>query len=169
MIENDYEIDNYIDPSLTYDKISDKLKIGQLVLNDEKKKIEKVNLKTLQEIIEFERGNNKKQKYFLLRLRDKWLLSIFDFDAKFLAPQNMTVFTSRKHHLKIHKTQDYRIAYTIRENKGSGGFKGHHHFKPLVMTVNELMDHLYLIKRQVFDFSEKDIEYINEVFKDEIN
>ncbi len=168
MIENNYEIENYFDPSQTYDKISDKIKIGQLILNYETREIEKIDLKILQEIIHYENGDNEEQKFFLLNIIDKWLLKVFDFESKYLTPQSMTVFTSRKHDLKIHKIHDYRIGYTIREKKGSGNFQGKHHYKPLVITVNELMDHLYLIKREVFDFSDKDLEYINELFKEDL-
>ena len=163
MINNDYNIENFTNPNSTYNRLSDKIKIGQLIYNVQNKNIEKVSLEILKEIIEYEKNGKGEQHFFLLGLNDKWLTEIFDFNSQFVNIQNMTVFTSRKHNLKIHKVHDYRIGYTLRENSGSGNFKGKHHFKPLINTVNELMDHLYLIKREMFDFSKYDMKYINEV------
>lgn len=170
MIDNKYDIENLLNPTLTYNKISNKIKLGQLVFNNLNKKIEKVGISILEEIVQFEKEEIKEQKFFLLNLTDKWLIQIFEFDSTFLTPQSMTVFTSKKHGLKIHKTRtNFSIAYTIREKVNAGRYKGTHNFKPTVLTVNELMDHLYLIKREEFDFSKEDVEYINAVFLEDLN
>lgn len=170
MIDNNYDIENLLNPTLTYNKISNKIKLGQLVFNNLNKKIEKVEISILEEIVQFEKEENKEQKFFLLNLTDKWLIQIFEFDSTFLTPQSITVFTSKKHGLKIHKTQtNFSIAYTIREKVKAGRYNGTHNFKPTVLTVNELMDHLYLIKREEFDFSKEDVEYINAVFLEDFN
>jgi len=55
MINNEYNIDNFFNPTLTYDKISNKIKLGQVVYNKAIKNIEKVDLTTLGEIIQFEK------------------------------------------------------------------------------------------------------------------
>lgn len=164
MIENKYDIENFYNPKLGYDKISNKVKFGQLVMNNVSEKIEKVNLSILQEILEYEQAENTKKKYSLLPLSDKWLLEVFQFDSKFLKSQSMTVFSSRIHGLNIHKTRgNYAIAYTIREKLNAGQFRGTNNFKPIIHTVNELMDHLYLIKREEFNFSNEEMVYINTV------
>ncbi len=170
MINTKYNIDNFIDPRLTYNKLSDKIKIGQPIFNKLNEKIEKVDLRILQEILKFESGERKAQKYTLINLTDKWLLQVFAFESRYITPQAMTVFTSKIHGLKIHKTQyNYSIGYTIREKINAGRFSGTHNFKPRVITVNELMDHLYLIKREEFDFSKDDMEYINATILKDLN
>lgn len=170
MINNEYNIDNFFNPTLTYDKISNKIKLGQVVYNKAIKNIEKVDLTTLGEIIQFEKERSREQQYFLLNLTEKWLIKIFDFDSMYLPPQSLTVYTSKKHGLKIHKTRTkFTIAYTIREKTNAGMYKGTHNIKPTVLTVNELMDHLYLIKREEFDFSRDDMDYINAVFLENFN
>lgn len=164
MIINNYSHEDYTDPIKTYERISDKLKIGHLVYNNEIKKIVIVTPIILSEIIEKEKISENK-KYSLIILKDKWLTKIFNFKSQYLNSQYMTVYTSNSHGLKIHEQNSrFYIGYRFKEKMDNiPGMLGELVYKPNIFFVNELMDYLFLIKKEQFRFNDYDLEKINEL------
>ena len=163
MIKTKYSFEHYINPYLTHSIISDKVKIGQLILNLKNKKIQKIDLETLSEIIKAEKSESLSEYYSLLPINSTWLTNFFHFESRYLAAQYMTVYTSQTHGLKIHEQNSrFSIGYIIREKLND---KGKVQTKPLIFTVNDLMDHLYLLKREELLINQKDIELMNKEFQ----
>ncbi len=169
MIPSNYKVEHYVNPGTTYQRLSDKVKLGQLVLNGKNRKIEIVDLGVLEKILVSEK-NNEEKVYFPIPLTSKWLTIIFHFEEKYLVPQNLIVFTSKVHGLKIHlQNHQFRIGYIIRETTKGSPFSGTSTTKPLILTVNELLDHFYLLKREQFQFSEEDLSFLNKEFKEDLS
>ena len=157
-----YNSDHYVDPRKTYDRIADKIKLGHLLYVRDKGSYVVVDLKVLQEILEFEKSENNAPKYLPIPITDLWLTSIFDFEKKQLATHSGTFFTSRNHGFKIkHQGGRYMFGYTLRE-KGLGG-RATFNLRPQFLYIHELMDVLFLMRREQFRWSEKDLEWINSV------
>lgn len=115
MIINNYSHEDYTDPIKTYERISDKLKIGHLIYNNEIKKIVIVTPNILSEIFEKEKNSDNKE-YSLIILKDKWLTKIFNFKSQYLNSQYMTVYTSNSHGLKVHEQNSrFYIGYRFKE------------------------------------------------------
>lgn len=159
----EYRIENYTNPWNLYKKISNKLKLGHLVFDTSRKKIRLVDLKLLGEILKSEHDEpNGKSNFAIPELTKEWLEKVFDFDSKFNAPNNMNVFTSRRHGIKIHENWNgFSIAITVREKSSIMSMTGSHVTKPRVLTVNELLDYMFLLKRDDIVFDERDVEKIN--------
>jgi len=169
MIASNYTTEHYTNPFLTHKIISDKIKLGQPILNLKKKQIQKINLDNLKKIIAAENNEILSESYSLLPINSIWLTKFFHFDESYLAAQYMTIYTSQLHGLKIHKQGNhFYIGYTIREKFKASDMKGTLQSKPLIFTVNDLIDHLYLIKREQVIISEEDIDSINKAFKKEL-
>ena len=162
-----YRIENYTDPWNLYKKISNKLKLGHLVLDTSLKKFRLVDLKLLEEIVKSEGDEpNGKSNFIIPDLTKEWLEKIFDFNSKFNAPNNMTVFTSNRHGIKIHESWNgFSIGITVREKSTILGMTGTHVSKPRVLNINELLDYMFLLKRDEMRFDESDIEKINSLIK----
>lgn len=170
MITANYTTEHYTNPFLTHETISDKIKLGQPILNLKKKQIQKIDLDILKEIIATEKNEVLSESYSLLPITSIWLTKFFHFDERYLSAQYMTIYTSQLHGLKIHKQRDqFYIGYTIREKLKARDMNGTLQSKPLILTLNDLMDHLYLIKREQVIISEKDMDSINTVFKKELH
>lgn len=168
MIKSNYDIESYIEPHTTYKTLSDKIKLGQLLFNIQKKAFETVDLKVLEDIVKFEKGRNIDRVYYPIPINSEWLTKVFHFEAKFLNIYNMTVFTSRLHGLKIHEQHGrYYVGYTIREKvKLTDHIKGTINSKPQILFVHELMDQLYLIKREQVEITKSDLFEINNIFEE---
>jgi len=164
MIINDYSYEDYTNPINTYEKISDKLKIGHLIYNNDSKKIILVTPNVLSEIFEKEKNSDNK-KYSLIFLKDNWLTKIFNFKSQYLNSQYMTVYRSNSHGLKIHdQNSRFYIGYRFKEKMDNiPGMIGELIYKPNIFFINELMDYLFLIKKEHFEFSDNDLEKINEL------
>lgn len=164
MMINDYSYEDYTDPISTYERISDKLKIGHLIYDNDIKRIVLVTPNILSEIFEKEKISDNK-KYSLIILKDKWLTKIFNFKSQYLNSQYMTVYTSNSHGLKIHdQNSRFYIGYRFKEKMNNiPGMSGEFMYKPSIFFINELMDYLFLIKKEQFRFNENDIEKINEL------
>jgi hypothetical protein len=149
---------------ITHKKISEKLKIGHLIFDKRLKKIVIVKPEILIEIIEDENNSNS-QNYFLIILKENWLTKIFNFRKQYLNSQYMTVFTSNSNGFKIHERQGiFSLGYIFKEKMNNiHGMTGNLTYKPHIFFVNELMDYLFLIKREQFNFSEKDLQKINKL------
>jgi len=163
MIINDYTIQDYLDPFKTYERLSDKLKIGHLIYSNKLKKIVKVTPKVLTEIFEKEEKSEKKD-YCLIILNENWLTKIFNFKSFYLSTQYMTVYTSNFHGLKVHEQNNrFYLGYGFKEKINKiPGMSGMSNYKPNLFFVNELMDYLFLIKKEQYRFSENDLQKINE-------
>ncbi|MDT0648146.1 hypothetical protein RM545_15735 [Zunongwangia sp. F260] len=169
MITTNYTTAHYTNPYLKHKIISDKIKLGQPILNLKKKQVQKIDLDILKEIIAAEKYEVLSESYSLLSINSIWLTKFFQFDERYLAAQYMTIYTSQLHGLKIHKQRDqFYIGYTIKEKFKAGDMKGTLQAKPLILTVNDLIDHLYLIKREEVIISEEDIKLINKQFKEHL-
>ncbi|SDQ89868.1 hypothetical protein [Flagellimonas zhangzhouensis] len=161
-----YNVEHYVSPYLTYITLHDKLRIGQLIFDCKKRKITMVDTAILSEIYEKEKDGKKvtKDEYRPLNLTDDWLIKIFQFEKKYLNTNNMTVFTSQRHGLKVHKRQgNYYLGYILREKMNIGEWKGSSSSKPEILFVNELMDYCYLLKRDSLKLTKDDLKRINEV------
>ena len=79
----------------------------------------------------------------------------------------MNVYTSKTHSLKVHEQQNqYYVAYTIRKKvKLANQMNGTMTSKPQMLYVHELMDQLFLLKRELVQFSKHDLMEINKIFK----
>lgn len=164
----EYSIDNYTQPRTTYQKISNKLKLGYLLYDNLDKEIKAVSIQILGEILEFEQNNSesKGRRYFPIPLTKEWLENVFDFNSKYNAPNYMTVYTSLRHGLKIHEqNKEFLIAQISREKMSTIGMSGVFISKPKILYVNELMDYLFLLKRDDIIFTEDEINRINEIIK----
>lgn len=164
----EYNIENYTNPRTSYKRISNKLKLGQLIYDIIDKKIKIVDIHLLGEILEFEQNISDKceRRYFTIPLTKEWLEKVFDFNSKYNAANSMTVFTSQRHGLKIHKQNSgFYIALISREKTSVYGMSGTIRSKPKILFVNELMDYLYLLKRDEIIFTENEIKKINEIIK----
>tara|TARA_R110002033_G_scaffold43075_2_gene84541 strand:- start:466 stop:987 length:522 start_codon:yes stop_codon:yes gene_type:complete len=170
MITSHYVIDHYTEPNSTYTILSNKIKLGQLVFNIQEKAFEIVNLKVLKAIVAFEKGNGVDRIYYPIPLNPKWLTKVFHFEVKRLNVHYMHVFTSKVHGLKIHGQHNrYYIAYTIREKVTlANQMKGVQVAKPQILYVHELMDQLYLLKREQIEIKESDLANINKCFSEEL-
>lgn len=166
MIKSNYDIENYIEPRNTYKILSNKVKLGQLLFNAKIKTFEIVNLKVLEDIMAFEKGNGIDRKYYPIPLNPEWLIKVFNFEVNYLNIHNMHVFTSTVHGLKIHgQHESYYVGYTIREKTTlANRMKGTISSKPRILYVHELMDQLYLLKREQIDFTTTDLVNINNSF-----
>lgn len=169
MLTTNYTTENFINPFITHKIISNKIKLGQPILNLKKKQIQKIDLNIFKEIFAAEKNKVLSKSYNLLLVNSEWLTKFFHFDENYLAAQAMTIYTSQLHGLKIHKQRDqFFIGYTIREKLKAGNMKGLLQSKPLILTVNDLMDHLYLIKREEVIICEEDIKMINKYFEEHL-
>jgi len=165
---NEYQVEYYINPKITYLKLSDKLRLGHLIYDLEDQTIKIVSLPILSEIVKWETSNSESldMRYFPIPLTKKWLEKVFCFESKYNQPNYMTVFTSIRHGLKIHNQNDkFFIGIRNIEKFIAKGMTGGHTSKPRILYVNELMDYLYLLKRDNWDFSEQDLEKINMIIK----
>lgn len=160
-----YKIENYTNPWSLYKNISKRLKLGHLVYDLSLKNIRLVDHELLGEILKSELVEPEKKSNFTIPiLTEEWLLKVFDFEDKFNAPNNMTVFTSKRNGLKIHKNRNgFFIAISVRENYSTMGMTGSHVSKPMILTVNELLDYVFLLKRDDISFNERDIDEINRI------
>ncbi len=166
MIE--YQVENYTNPRMIYRKLSDKLRLGHLIYDLVQKKVKAVDLSLLGEILDFEMKNSadSKIRYFPIPVTKEWLEKVFEFESKYNAPNNMTIFTSLRHGLKIHdQNGNYFVGILNREKSRSAGMYGSHISKPRILYVNELMDYMYLLKRDIWNFSETELNKINTVIK----
>ena len=163
MITSHYNIDHYIEPHTTYKTLYNKIKLGHLIFNSPKKSFEVVDLKILETIVAFENGNDLERVYYPISLSPKWLTNVFSFDVTYLSIYHMNVFTSKIHGLKIHEQHNrYYVGYTIREKVSLvNGMKGTISNKPQILYVHELMDQLFLIKREEISITASDLVDIN--------
>ena len=162
----EYNVEKYVNPLQTYRTLHDKFKIGHLIFDFGKKRIALVDITILSKIFDKERGGEEgsENAYGPLSLSDEWLEKVFEFEAKFSNTTGMTVFTSRRHGLKIHKQRgNYYLGYIFREKMNIGGWKGSSSSKPEILFVNELMDYCYLLRRDSFQFNEGDLKRINDL------
>jgi|TARA_R110002074_G_scaffold106578_1_gene230142 hypothetical protein len=163
---NEFNIENYTNPRISYNKISNKLRLGHLVYDDFDKKIKLVNHKLLGGIIESEKVELLEKRFYALPLTKSWLENIFEFESKYNNPNKMTVYISHRNGLNIHERNNgFTIGITFREKTSSNGMSGTLVAKPKILYVNELMDYLFLLKRDEVTFNEYDIKRINEVIK----
>jgi hypothetical protein len=171
MIKSNYVIDNYIEPNTTYKVLSNKIKLGHLLFNIQKKSFEIVDLKVLETIFKFEKEGDTDRIYYPIPLNSKWLTKVFHFEVKPLNIHYMNVFTSKIHGLKIHEQRNqYCVGYTIREKvKSENHMQGTISSKPRILYVHELMDQLYLLKREQIEITKSDLIKINNTFKEMLN
>ena len=161
-----YNSDHYVDPKKTYDRIADKVKLGHLLYNKDKNTYVVVDFKVLQEIVELERSENNSWKYLPIPINDFWLTSIFNFEKRQLATHSGTYFTSRSHGFKIkYQGGRYMFGYTLREKELGGGVT--FNLRPQFLFIHELMDLLFLMKREQFTWTEEDLTLINSVMSAE--
>lgn len=162
----EYSVENYVDPVLSYKTLYDKFRVGHLIYDCRNKKITKVDAVILMEIHEKEKNAKKRDKldYSPLYLTDDWLQKVFQFEAKHLNTTNITVFTSQRHGLKVHKQRgNYYLGYILREKINVGDWMGSSSSKPRVLFVNELMDYCYLLRRDSLKFTSDDLKRINDL------
>jgi len=159
---NEYEIENYLNPTLPYLKFADKLRIGHLIFDFKMKRVVKVNMKILKEINLEDELNTKffDRRFRPIELTKKWLTDIFCFNAKNNARNSLIVYTSSRNGLIIHEQiGTFFLASKMVEKIGENGI---HRTKPKVIFINELMDYLFLIKRDDYKWTDADLKRINE-------
>ncbi|MFD2588423.1 hypothetical protein ACFSQJ_15915 [Croceitalea marina] len=160
MIE--YHIENYVRPWEPYkESLSDKLRIGHLVLDRWAKKIVLVDINILLEVLENERTNSgsKKSKYYPIAITREWLEDVFMFESKYNAPHSMTIYTSLRNGFQVHEYRgNFYVAIRITEKISDYGTLK---TKPKILFINELMDYLFLLKRDTYGFIEEDLLKIN--------
>jgi hypothetical protein len=164
----EYQIENYTNPRKGYQKFADKLRLGHLIYDLVQKKVKAVDLSLLKEILDNEIDDSKDsiKRYFPIPLTEEWLIKVFEFESKYNAPNNLTIYTSSRHGLKIHKQREvFFIAIIKREKSSNYGMHGVHTSKPMVLFVNELMDYMFLLKRDVWSFTETELVNINRLIE----
>lgn len=164
-----YSIEHYTNPEPSYhNSLSDKLKVGHLIYDNRQQRIVLVDIAVLEEILEYE---NKKEEtsepnFVPSYLTHEWLVNVFNFEAKHIATNGITVYTSDRNGMKVHGQRgQFFVGVTIREKINSKGWKGTHASKPPICFVNELMDYCFLLKRDMITFIEYDLAQINMLMK----
>ena len=163
-----YELEDFMSPRRTYRKLSDKIKLGHLLYDNRKRQFILTDMVVLQEILEYEKedGENKLAPYSPIPLSGNWLELVFEFEAKFNKANSMTVYTSIRHDMKVHeKGGTFTMGITVREKSHNNGIFGSYNYKPSIYFVNELMDFMYLIKRDTFAFDADDLLLINKAIE----
>lgn len=165
-MEKEYNIGHYVDPRKTYERVVDKFKLGHLVYSRDKEKYVVVDLKVLQEIIEHDISGKKFWNYLPIPINDLWLTLIFNFEKKRFATHSGTFFTSRHHGFKIkYQGGRYMLGYTLREKDSNG--RATYNLRPQILFIHELMDILFLMKREQFYWNEEELNWINSVMSTE--
>lgn len=163
----EYKVEHYVEPELGYrERLSDKFKIGHLIYDRGKGCVIKVDAAVLDTIVRGEeKGMNPEDFiYTPLYMTDEWLVQIFHFEMRHLNTNNMTVFTSLRTGLKVHyQGGNYYLGYIFREKFEANGWLGCSTGKPRIMFINELMDYCFLIKRESIQFTDEEIDKINEL------
>ncbi|WP_408039058.1 hypothetical protein [Tenacibaculum amylolyticum] len=135
-----------------------------MIYNINLQKIVLVTPKILSEILKEEiQGVNN--SYSMIQINGKWLIEVFNFEAKYLAPQYLTVYKSNLHGFKVHEQLNkFSIGYMFKETRNIiPSMQGDIKYKPQIFYVNELMDYLFLIKKEQFEFNEDDLKTINQL------
>ncbi|MEP2059426.1 MAG: hypothetical protein ABJJ05_16570 [Maribacter litoralis] len=163
---NEFNIENYTNPRISYDKIANKLRLGHLIYDHFDNHIKLVDYKLLGEIMDYEMLESLQKRYNPLSLTKTWLEDVFQFESQYHAPNKMTVYTSLRNGLNIHERgSGFTIGITFREKTSSIGMSGILIAKPKILYVNELMDYHFLLKRDLVTFTNSDVEKINEIIK----
>lgn len=153
-----------MDPKRTYRKLSDKIKLGHLLFDNKKREFIMADIAVLLEILEYEKkdGSGQYPRYLPIPVSGIWLQVVFEFEANFNRSNSMTVYTSLRHDMKVHEKEGkFTVAFTIREKSYNNGIFGTYNYKPSIYYVNELMDFMYLMKRDTFAFDADDLLLIN--------
>lgn len=164
-----YSIEHYTNPELSYhNSLIDKLKVGHLIYDNWQKRIVLVDIEVLKKILEHEnkKKETSKPNFVPLDLTHEWLVNVFNFEAKHMSTNGITVYTSARNGMKVHgQGGQFFVGVTIREKFNSKGWKGTHVSKPPICFVNELMDYCFLLKRDMITFNEYDLAQINMLMK----
>ncbi len=170
MDKENYSIENFLNPQKTYKTFSNKIKLGHLVYCLKSNKIEIVDIEIMSNIITYEKKGVSTKVYYPIPINFNWVIHVFNFSETNQNSKKLRVFQSNIHGLKLHfELNMFRLGYIFKEKLHHGNMNGIDNYKAELLYIHELMDCLYLIKRETFSFCESDIEEINNNIKLFIN
>ncbi len=149
-------------------KLSETVKLGHLLYNDDTKTIVRVTIKVLEDLIKLEKtiSQSDNGRYYNISLSHDLLVKGFNFNFKYLNAQAMTIYTLPENGFKVQGQQGrFTLPYTSREKSKIAGMSGQIISKAKIEFVNDLIDYLWLLQRQLYVFKDDNLNEINRLFK----